>query len=590
MTSARTTAPAPGEAALPAASAAALLRRNAAQAQIAERPAVRFGAVTWTHADYVAECAHMAQLLLALRPEDGPFHVGVLLDNTPDYLVALGGAALVGATVVGLNHTRRGEHLLRDLTHADVGIVLSEPEHLADLAPIARDLPVAPERVLISRRWSEVDGDDAAAMLPGSRDLAEALAEVPSTDPGLEPSVDDRWALIFTSGTSSAPKAVICSQRRLLTTGARMATLLGIGADDVGYVCMPLFHSNAVMVGWAPSIVAGASVGLARRFTASGWLRDVRRYGATYFNYTGKPLSYVVAQPAAPDDADNPLRIAFGNEGSPEVVEAFARRFGVEVIDAFGATEGGIAVNRDVPMRSGAMGVAPPNICVVDDSGAPCPPARFDAHGRLANADDCVGEIVNTAGAGPFEGYWNNPEANERTLRNGWYWSGDLGYLDDDRYLYFAGRNADWIRVDGENFPAGPIADALARHPDVVVAVAYGVPDVHAGDQVMAAIVLRDGATFDGAAFAGWIDGLADLGPKWRPRFVRVARQLPTTGTNKVVVRTLVHQQVRRDRVGADAVWWRDRDAPSYVPFTPADEVARRDAMVAAGRERFWDL
>lgn len=124
----------------------------------------------------------------------------------------------------------------------------------------------------------------------------------------------------------------------------------------------------------------------------------------------------------------------------------------------------------------------------------------------------------------------------------------------------------------------------------MVVAVAYGVPDVHAGDQVMAAIVLRDGATFDGAAFAGWIDGLADLGPKWRPRFVRVARQLPTTGTNKVVVRTLVHQQVRRDRVGADAVWWRDRDAPSYVPFTPADEVARRDAMVAAGRERFWDL
>ena len=100
------------------------------------------------------------------------------------------------------------------------------------------------------------------------------------------------------------------------------------------------------MVGWAPSIVYGASVGLARRFTASGWLADVRHYRATWFNYTGKPLAYVLATPERPDDADNPLRVAFGNEGSPQVVDGFGRRFGVHVIDAFGATEGGIAVNR----------------------------------------------------------------------------------------------------------------------------------------------------------------------------------------------------------------------------------------------------
>ena len=115
-----------------------------------------------------------------------------------------------------------------------------------------------------------------------------------------------------------------------------------------------------------------------------------------------------------------------------------------------------------------------------------CRAPRFDAEGRLLNADECVGEIVNTAGAGPFEGYYNNDEANERTLRFGWYWSGDLGYLDDDRYLYFAGRNADWIRVDGENFPAGRSRPPIARHPDVVLAAVYGVPDDQAGDQVMA--------------------------------------------------------------------------------------------------------
>src|SRR5205085_9681449 len=259
-------------------------------------------------------------------------------------------------------------------------------------------------------------------------------------DPGLEPDIDTPWALIFTSGTSDAPKAVICSQRRLMVTGTRFSMMLDLTPDDVGYVAMPLFHSNAVMVGWAPSIVVGASVGLARRFTASGWLPDIRRYGATWFNYTGKPLSYVLATPERPDDADNPLRVAFGNEGSPQVVEAFSRRFGVEVIDAFGATEGGVAVNREEGMPEGAMGRVGGSVKVVDEEGGERRRARLDGSGRLMNAEECVGEIVNTAGWGPFEGYYNNAEATERATRKGWYWSVDLGYVDGEGFLYFAGR------------------------------------------------------------------------------------------------------------------------------------------------------
>jgi fatty-acyl-CoA synthase len=383
---------------------------------------------------------------------------------------------------------------------------------------------------------------------------------------------------------------VICSQKRLLGTGARMVQLMGLTPDDTGYVCMPLFHSNALMVGWMPSLVIGASVGLARRFSASRWLDDVRRYGATYFNYTGKPLSYLLTTPARPDDADNPLRVAYGNEGSPEVVAEFARRFGVQVIDAFGATEGGVAVQRAADMPTGSVGMVTPNICVVDEDGNERPRARLDADGRLLNAEDCVGEIVNTAGPGVFEGYYNNPEANERTMRKGWYWSGDLGYVTEDGWLYFAGRTADWLRVDGENFPAGPIEDALAAHPDVVLAAVYGVPDVHSGDQVMATVALRDGATFDGTMFAAWLDAQPQLGPKWHPRYVRVASELPTTGTNKVVKRTLVHQKLRRDRVGGDALFVRDRGAGAYRAFTADDETDLRAALSAAGRDRFWDL
>ena len=369
-----------------------------------------------------------------------------------------------------------------------------------------------------------------------------------------------------------------------------MGIILDVTPDDVGYVCMPLFHSNAVMVGWAPSIVYGASVGLARRFSASGWLPDVRRYGATYWNYTGKPLAYILATPEQPDDADNPLRVAYGNEGAPQLVEAFSTRFGVHVIDAFGATEGGVAVNRVDNAPPGALGLAGANVKVVDDDGNVRARGRFDENGRLANAEECVGEIVNTAGVGPFEGYYNNDQANQQTTRNGWYWSGDLGYLDDAGFLYFAGRNADWIRVDGENFPAGPIETAMARHPDVLAAAVYGVPDDQAGDQVMATFVLREGASFDPDAFAAWVDSLPDIGPKWRPRYVRITGAMPTTATNKVLKRTLVHEKFRSDRTGGDRVLVRLRDEPAYRPFGEVDEKSLHDALVANGRERFWDL
>ena len=571
---------------MPAANAAALLRRNATDPTIRGRPAVRFGDRAWTHGEYVDESSRWAQVFLTRAPAGRPLHVGVLLDNTPDYLFALGGAALAGAAIVGLNHTRREEHLLRDIEHTHVGLIVTEPRHAPLLEPIAERLPTEVDNLLVSTRFA--DGDDPAPSL--GKPLDDALAGVKASDPGLDPDPDTLWGLIFTSGTSAAPKAVICSQRRFMVTGNRMGMIMDLGPDDVGYVCMPLFHSNAVMVGWAPSIVYGASVGLGRRFSASRWLPDVRRYQSTYFNYTGKPLAYLLATPERPDDADNPLRVAFGNEGSPEVVEAFSRRFGVDVIDAYGATEGGVAVDREAEERAGALGKVTDAVKVVDDDGEERPRARFDADGGLLNADECVGEIVNTAGAGPFEGYYNNPEANESTLRFGWYWTGDLGYLDDDGYLYFAGRNADWLRVDGENFPAGPIEAALSRHPDVVLASVYGVPDDQAGDQVMAGLVLRDGASFDPATFAAWVDEQEGIGPKWRPRYVRIVGDPPTTGTNKIVKRSLVHQKWRTDRIGGDPVYVRQRGEPAYRAFTSSDEGALRQSFVRYQRERFWDL
>jgi fatty-acyl-CoA synthase len=369
-----------------------------------------------------------------------------------------------------------------------------------------------------------------------------------------------------------------------------MAMMLELAPEDVGYAAMPLFHTNSLMAGLAPALVAGASLGLARRFSASGFLPDVRRYGVTWFNYTGKLLTYLLATPQREDDADTSLRVAFGNEGSPQVVEEATARFGMRIIDVFGSTEGAIALDRTGNRPGGSIGRLRQGIMVVDETGNEAPRARFDPDGRLRNAADCVGELVNTLGVGPFEGYYRNDLAMQQTTRNGWYWSGDLGYVDDDGWVYFAGRTADWLRVDGENFTAAPIEAIIGRHPDVLLASVYGVPAPDSGDQVMAALVLRDGAAFDGAAFAEWLDRQPDLGPKWQPRFVRISGALPSTPTNKILTRTLIHEKFRHDRVAGDPLYERTRGAPEFRPFTETDGSALHAAFESHGRARAWDL
>jgi fatty-acyl-CoA synthase len=578
-------APPLAEVPLPAPDVATLLRRNVAEH--GDRPALRFGEQIWTHGELFAEAERFAALFRARLDPARPPHVGVLLDNTPDYVFALCGAALSGSVVAGLNSTRHGEHLARDIVHTDLQLVLTEPRHAAQLDSALQALEL-PSGVLVSSRFA--DTDDPPGRAASLDEALGAVGDLPETQSDSVSDVDALWVLLFTSGTSDAPKAVRCTQRRLLTTGNRMAMMLELAPEDVGYAAMPLFHTNSLMAGLAPALVAGASLSLARRFSASGFLPDVRRYGVTWFNYTGKLLTYLLATPPRADDADTSLRVAFGNEGSPQVVEEAATRFGMRIIDVFGSTEGAIALDRTGNRPSGSIGRLRQGIMVVDEAGNEAPRARYDADGRLTNAADSVGELVNTLGVGPFEGYYRNDAAMQQTTRKGWYWSGDLGYVDDDGWVYFAGRTADWLRVDGENFTAAPIEAIIGRHPEVLLASVYGVPAPDSGDQVMAALVLRDGAGFDGKAFADWLDGQPDLGPKWRPTLVRISDALPSTPTNKILTRTLIHEKFRHDRVGGDLLYRRARGAPEFGPFTQTDESALRAEFESHRRTRAWDL
>lgn len=484
------------------------------------RPGLLFEDLAWSWAEVVRESAVRSAVLGSLLDPARPPHVGVLLDNVPEFLLVLGGAALGGQVAVGLNGTRRGAALAGDIARTDVQVVLTEP-HLRELLP--PDLPV---------EVVDVEGPRWEAL------LAEHLdAPVPDR----EVSADDLLMLIFTSGTSGDPKAVRVTHQKVAGPGVLLGERFGLSAgetQDVAYVSMPLFHSNAVMAGWAPALATGSTVALARRFSASGFLPDVRRHGATYANYVGKPLTYVLTTPERPDDADNPLRLMFGNEANEGDIAAFADRFGCEVVDSYSSTENAVIVQRRPGMPAGSLGMPLDGIKVLSpETHAETPDAVFDDAGRLTNPEEAIGELVNTTGAGAFAGYYNDEAAEADRMRAGMYWSGDLAYRDSDGWVYFAGRTGDWLRVDGENLAAAPIERILLRHPAVSEAAVYAVPDEKVGDQVAAALLLR--APLAPEELEQFLSAQADLSPKAWPRYVRIVDELPRTATNKVLKRAL---------------------------------------------------
>lgn len=528
-----------------------------------DRPAVYFEDQTISYRDFVERAQAVAAYIQKRLDHSKPKHIGVLLENTPDYLLWIAGAAFARAVIVGINPTRRGAELERDLDHTDCQFVVTD-------RPQAELLPAGAELLCV---------DDA--------EYSALIDEHRGTTLNLEPHAADPLLLLFTSGSTSAPKAVVCSTGRLAGAGIRCIDIFGMRPDDVAYCSMPLFHGNALMACWSPTLAVGAPMALRRKFSASGFLDDIRRFDCSFFTYVGRSIAYVLAQPPTDHDRDNRLRLGFGTEASLRDRELFMDRFGCPLLENYGSSESVITLNRtaDTPPESLGVAIESPTSDIIVANPATseeCPPATFDQHGALSNGNESIGELVNRAGLGSFEGYYNNAEATQDRLRNGWYWSGDLAYRDADGYIYFAGRSSDWLRVDSENFAAAPVENILQRLDDAVMIAVYPVPDVRTGDQVMAAIEYRDGYHFDAAAFGAFLADQPDLGTKWAPKFVRLASAIPLTANNKV------NKQPLRAQAWdcTDPVYWRpDRDL-QYRLLTDADRTALAADMAANGVTR----
>lgn len=456
--------------------------------------------VSW-HDHLEASELRQATLRHLLNPAK-PAHVGVLLPNGPEFSYLFGAAALGGFVLVGLNSTRRGSALAADIARSDCQLVLTD-------ATLSHLLP---------------DGSSTRTILVDSDEWAGLLTNAPAAPPLPPPAPDDLVMLIFTSGTTGDPKAVRCSQRKFAAPGVMLAQRFGLDTSDVVYVSMPMFHSNALIAGWSVAAASGGSMVIRDRFSASGFGDDVRRFGVTFANYVGKPLHYILATPERPDDAASTLRIMYGNEASAADRAEFTRRFNARVIDGFGSTEAGVSISRTPETPHDALGpLLPPNAIVDPDTLQPAAPG-------------VVGEIVNTAGPGLFDGYYNDAAATAERMRGGMYRTGDLGWVDDEGFVHFAGRIGDWLRVDGENLGTRPIEQALLRHPKITEAIVLGIP-TDIGDDV-GAVLVAPGLTH--SELTEFLAAQSDLGPKQHPTRIWLVDALPETATFKTARAALV--------------------------------------------------
>jgi crotonobetaine/carnitine-CoA ligase len=453
--------------------------------------------------------------------------VAVLLPNCPEFALTWFATGRLGAVHAPINTAFRGPGLRHAIDVTRAAVLVVDEALLEAVAGVAAELPSLTTLVVRG------DASRAAGALPRHRVVA--FDELVAAPPVAPVPVDDQELamLLFTSGTTGRSKGCMLSHRFVIRHAELFVEHLRLRSDDVLYCPFPLFHADAAVFTVAPALVLGATAALGERFSVRRFWPEVRAFGATVFDFMGATLTMLHKQEPRPDDADNPARLGWGVP-MPEFADAFERRFDVELVEVYGLTDAGIVAYHPLEApRRGACGrpVQPFEVKLLDESGAEVPAGT-------------VGEIAMRAHEPSvlMQGYFGMPEHTLETFRDLWLHTGDLARFDEDGWLHFVGRRKDVIRRRGENISAFEIEEVLEAHPAVREAAAYGVPSELTEEDVMVAVVLRDGAALEAQELSAFC--AERMARHTLPRYVDFVPSLPRTPTEKVEKFRLVERGV----------------------------------------------
>lgn len=464
-----------------------------------------------TYAEFATQVHCAANALVALGVGRGD-RVTVAMGNSTEYLVALFGILEAGAIYNPVNARLGAAELGHILGHAEPRLLLTDRENLESLRSLAPRLPANCRLAVFDTSADSAAGEDVL-------DFRAAVAAAPPSPPAIEISADDPSTLLYTSGTTGNPKGVLFHHGSTGAAGRHFQETLGIDADDTILAVTPLFHGNA----WGAVVTAlqaGGTVAFPIGFRASEFWELVEETGATVLYTLGTILAILLTQPPSEQERRSRLRVILGL-GSAPIRDRIVARFGVEhVAECFGSTDAGVVTITPlgaVP-RDGSAGPPVPGvkISVRDDAGTPLG----------------IGEVGEITIWSPHRmaAYFRDPAQTAEALRDGWFFTGDLGYVDADGWLYFVDRKRDVIRRGGENMSSVLIEKTLREHPKVIEAAVIGVPDPVLGQEVKAFLVVDGEVSVDELReFAA-----ARLAKFQVPRLWEFRDALPKTATQRV--------------------------------------------------------
>jgi crotonobetaine/carnitine-CoA ligase len=469
----------------------------------------------------------MAQVLLDHGVQPGE-RFALLMANHAEFVEAMVAASIVGAAVVPIDPRTRGDKLHFMLASTGCCGVLAADYALPHLQPLRPTLPAL--------RWvlgvATDEGQRPLAEEPGVLDWAAAAPAVAPDLPVLSTDPDSALELLFTSGTTGDPKGIVMTHRRYCETSLLAMRLFSYQADDKLYSGLSLTHANAQVITLGAALACRLRCVLSRRFTKSRLWDVTRRYGATTFTLLGGMTTAVYAEPPRPDDADNPVRLVI-SAGMPAAIwPDFERRFGVRILEFYGAAEGGLSFNYPGSGPVGSVGKPAPTLQyrIVDDDGHEVPRGT-------------PGELLfrHASGAPFVVEYFGNPEASAKKCAGGWLHMGDVVHEDADGWLYFDFRKGGGIRRNGDFINTAFIEKAIAESGLVDDVYVYGITGIGLAPgekDVVAAVVPKQPQTFDPQAL--YAVCRARLEANFVPSYIQVLAQIPKTASEKPQDRFLI--------------------------------------------------
>lgn len=493
-----------------------------------DKPFVFFENLIITYQDVDKKINQAANGFLDLGVKKGD-RICLMLSNTPFFLYAWFGLCKIGAIMVPMNVSFKGKEISYIINHCEaVGIVVEE----SFLGQVISAKSFCPALL-----WIMCTG--MSEQTESTLSFDDFFLSMPGVLPGRDLQSDDFAQIAYTSGTTGFPKGAVHSHKNFILSGEAFTLCAGLGPEDRVMTILPLFHSNAQYYSTMGALAAEASLILVRKFSASHFWNQVVRYGATEFNFVGAVGKILCDRPTEEFRSEHKITTAYGAPVPEDVYRTFTQRFGIKnVIDGYGLTEVPRVTQNPIggKIKLGSIGLPAqhPDPCVqfaeikiVGEQGK-----ELDANQK--------GEIAVRSPV-MMHGYFREDQKTEDVIRDGWFYTGDLGYKDEEGYLFFSGRKKDIIRRKGENISAVELEAVLSSHPVIAEAAVIAVESQLSEDEIMACIVLKQNALMTPEEAVDWCRGhLADFKI---PRYIQFRVNIPKTATNRIVKHLLKEEK-----------------------------------------------